>query len=226
MQNIVPLKPKSTVAHSSVKTIIFDLGNVLLDVTVENAVEGLSRLGLEKLNPEDIYPTNTGIFTQIEMGLISEDEFVKAIQEKVGDNKPTPTAEQVLAAWNSVFEPYEWARFEMVDGLRAGGYKLIVLSNTNVPHHIFFENDFNAHNPFGRTFDSYFDTVYYSDEMKMRKPNADIYQSVLEREGLLASETLFIDDAIQNIEGAAEVGIQVYHLVKGASVLDLFEPVA
>lgn len=223
MQHIMPLRPKSSVS-GPVKTIIFDLGNVLLDVTVDRVVEQLKLFGVSKIHSTDIYPTNTGIFTQLELGLISEAAFVKAIQEAVADGLPVPAYEQVLAAWNSVFEPYDWKRFEMVDGLRKSGYKLLILSNTNEPHHICFEKEFNDNNPYGRTFDSYFDTIYYSDQMNMRKPNADIYQAVLDREGLMASETLFIDDAHVNIKGAAELGIQVYHLVQGESVMDLFEP--
>lgn len=223
MQQITPLRPKLSVA-GSVKTIIFDLGNVLLDITVERVVEQLKLFGVTKIHAGDIYPTNSGIFTQLELGTITEAEFVKAIQDAVSDEAPKPTHEQVITAWNSVFEPYDWKRFEMVDGLRKSGYKVIVLSNTNEPHHICFEKEFNDMNPFGRTFDSFFDAVYYSDQMQMRKPNAEIYQAVLDKEGLVASETLFVDDALVNIEGALPLGIQVYHLVKGKSVMDLFEP--
>lgn len=216
-------RPKPHVS-GPVKTIIFDLGNVIVDINLNRVLARLMDFGLDKIKPSDIYPTNTGVFTQLEMGLVSEAEFVKAIQDAVAEGSPIPTHEEVIEAWNRVFEPYDWKRFEMLDGLRAAGYRLLVLSNTNEPHHIFFEAEFNSKNPFGRTFDSYFDAIYYSDQMKKRKPNADIYEEVLQRENILASETLFIDDAKVNVDGAALVGLQVYHLADMAPVVDLFEP--
>lgn len=222
MQHIRPIHPKASVS-GPVKTIIFDLGNVLLDISVDRILQGMQALGVRKIEASEIYPTNSGIFTELELGTITEEAFVKAIQEAVQEGFPVPSHQAIIDAWNSVFEPYEWKRFEMLEGLRSAGYRLLVLSNTNRPHHICFEAEFNAKNPFGRTFSSFFDTVYYSDQMQMRKPNADIYQAVLERENLLAHETLFIDDAKANVEGAARLGIQTYHLEIGHSVLDLFE---
>jgi putative hydrolase of the HAD superfamily len=59
--------------------------------------------------------------------------------------------------------------------------------------------------------------------MKMRKPDEEIFKHVLSENGLIASETLFIDDSPQHIEGAKKVGIQTYYLdVAKESILDIF----
>ena len=69
--------------------------------------------------------------------------------------------------------------------------------------------------------DRLFEKVYYSFDYKLRKPDAKFYQTVLDENGLQASETLFIDDMKENIEGAERVGINGYWLQSGESVIDV-----
>jgi 2-haloacid dehalogenase len=59
----------------------------------------------------------------------------------------------------------------------------------------------------------WFDGRVVSGEEKMRKPFPEFYQLTLDRFGLLAEQTLFIDDNKRNIEGAAEVGLQCIHFI-------------
>ena len=56
----------------------------------------------------------------------------------------------------------------------------------------------------------------------MRKPNSDIFEKVINDNNLIPSETLFIDDSIQHIEGAKKVGLKAYHLTNGETIIDLF----
>jgi putative hydrolase of the HAD superfamily len=50
--------------------------------------------------------------------------------------------------------------------------------------------------------------VFLSHEIGMRKPNTDTFEYVLDEAGINANETLFIEDSIQHIESANNVGIQ------------------
>jgi 2-haloacid dehalogenase len=59
----------------------------------------------------------------------------------------------------------------------------------------------------------WFDGRVVSGEEKMRKPFPEFYQLTLDRFGLRAEQTLFIDDNKRNIEGAAEVGLQCIHFI-------------
>ena len=52
--------------------------------------------------------------------------------------------------------------------------------------------------------------AYYSHEVGMRKPNHNIYQFVLQEQGIAPKEALFIDDRLDNIKGAREVGMQTF----------------
>jgi putative hydrolase of the HAD superfamily len=64
--------------------------------------------------------------------------------------------------------------------------------------------------------------VYLSHEIKLRKPNIEIFEKVLLDNNLNPSSTLFIDDSPQHIEGARKAGIHAFHLQDGMEVCDLF----
>jgi putative hydrolase of the HAD superfamily len=68
-----------------------------------------------------------------------------------------------------------------------------------------------------------FDKVFLSYEMGKVKPHVSIYQQLLDEAGLEASETLFLDDKLENLEGAAQLGIQVAHIIPNQyTILDVF----
>lgn len=70
--------------------------------------------------------------------------------------------------------------------------------------------------------DTYFHKAYYSHIMKKRKPNADIFEQVLDENNLAGHETLFLDDNLGNIEGANLVGIKTVHVVTPDLILEYF----
>jgi putative hydrolase of the HAD superfamily len=63
-----------------------------------------------------------------------------------------------------------------------------------------------------------------SHEINFRKPNANIYEFVLNENDLKASETIFVDDLKENTDAAKELGIQVWNLIPGKEdVVDLLK---
>lgn len=208
---------------TGIRNIIFDFGGVLLDIDIRRTVDAFHRLGLSDLKSAEIHPQNTGVFLQLELGDITEEQFVATLQSYNPASKPVPTTVQILDAWNALLLDYDWRRFELLDRLRESGYRVFLLSNTNLPHRQYFIGKFNQENPDGRTFESYFDRLFYSDAMHLRKPDPKIYLTALREAGIEAGDALFIDDNKPNTDAAAELGIKTVHLVPPATVLDLFE---
>lgn len=210
---------------TSIRNILFDLGGVLLDIDVRKTIDAFARLHLLGLKAEQVHPHNTGVFLELETGAIGETEFVSILQSYADTHrgKPVPTREKILNAWNALLLDYDWRRFELLDQLRESGYNLYLLSNTNPPHRERLLATFERGNPDGRTFESYFDGCYYSDVMRLRKPDPEIYHAVLQDARLNASETLFIDDNQPNTDAATQLGIQGYHLRRTETIFDLFE---
>ena len=97
-----------------------------------------------------------------------------------------------------------------------------MLSNTCEPHISAFENDLYIRHGV-KNFDDYFDKVYYSCRMGLRKPDKEIFEFVLKENDLVPEETVFIDDSIQHVKGAGECGINAYLLPKNMEVGNLLK---
>jgi putative hydrolase of the HAD superfamily len=65
--------------------------------------------------------------------------------------------------------------------------------------------------------------AYYSHDLRMRKPDVEIYQYVLDENNLIAEETIFLDDNADNIKGAEKIGIRVKYIAEANQVFDLFD---
>ena len=66
--------------------------------------------------------------------------------------------------------------------------------------------------PILKILDELFEKVYYSHLVGKRKPNHDIFNQVLSENSLLPQQTLFIDDSIQHVIAASQLGIRTMHL--------------
>ena len=102
-------------------------------------------------------------------------------------------------------------------------YNVYLLSNTNGIHVSYINKIMlPAVTNDKISLDSYFHRAYYSHIMNKRKPNADIFEQVLEENALLPEQTLFLDDNIGNIEGARQLGIKTVHVVTPDLILEYF----
>ena len=68
--------------------------------------------------------------------------------------------------------------------------------------------------------DDHFEKTYYSHLLGMRKPDRASFEHILQENQLEREETLFVDDAIVNVEGAEQAGLKGLYLRPGISLLD------
>ena len=68
----------------------------------------------------------------------------------------------------------------------------------------------------------YFEKVYYSHQIGIRKPFKEVFDYVVRVNKLNPEETLFIDDSVQHVEGAIKAGLNAFHLTGGNSIVNLF----
>lgn len=192
---------------TNIRTIIFDFGNVLLDIDVSRTWGIFKALLGDEYQAALTQLHSENVFDNFEMGLLSEAEFLNTLQR--ASQRPISQA-TILDVWNSMLIRQPKHRLDMLLELRKS-YQVMLLSNTNETHirwvraHLRRDlgiTDFEA---------TYFDKVYYSHDVLLRKPNADIYQFVLRDANILPEQTLFIDDNADNIATAALLGIQTIH---------------
>lgn len=184
-----------------IKNIIFDFGDVFINLDKKGALSMALNLFEMDVLSDEIHAINT----LYEQGLMTTDEFLEFYM----DNFPNLDRDEISGAWNYILRDFPNHRLEYVQQLAADKkYKLILLSNTNELHinwikeNVGFYEEFKAH----------FDAFYLSHEIQLRKPNANIYEFVLNEHQLKAGETLFIDDTEENILSASKLGIHTWHI--------------
>jgi glucose-1-phosphatase len=203
-----------------IKTIVFDLGNVIIDLDIERTWLSLKHyLGdnfFEKL--KEIYPDGD-IFIDFEVGRISEKTFFETLQS--ASEQPL-SIRTLMEAWNAMLLTINPIRFQMLHRLKEK-YTIFLLSNTNETHVNFVDGYLQTVFGFSiKEFDArYFNRVYYSHLIHLRKPNVSIYDYVINDAKIKASETLFIDDNVDNIKGVIKAGWHGYLHPIGIEIADV-----
>ena len=201
---------------NEIKSIIFDLGGVILNLDYSKTENEFKKFGI--LHFKELYSQKkqTLLFDDFEKGKINPKEFISFLKE--AENLKIKEID-FINAWNAMLLEIPIEKLQFINGLKKD-YKIFLLSNTNEIHIKKFEKDLKKNNMLEQ-FYKCFDKIYYSSRMGKRKPEKNCFNQVLEENGLIAENTLFIDDSIQHIEGAEKAGIKTFHLEKNKSILDL-----
>ena len=190
------------------KNIIFDLGGVLLDIDYQKTITAFHKLGLENFEEMFSQFKADALFEKLETGALSEVDFYAAIKKRTN---AVITEEEIDNAWNALLLNFRNESLQFLEKL-SGKYKIYLLSNTNSIHLKCFKKLFTIET--GKPLlDAYFIKAWYSNEVGLRKPGAQFFEFVLQQENLNASETLFIDDTLFNIETAKNLGFKTHHLL-------------
>lgn len=191
---------------------IFDLGNVIVDIDF-NRVMGVwsdySRVPLANLQKSF---TMGEAFHRHERGQISDEEFAAALCH---DMDMALSFEQFSAGWQAIFVALRPEIISVMQQLRDKGHRVVVLSNTNRLHTEYWPEQYPQ-------VAAAADKIYLSQEMGMRKPDAEIYQKLLESEGFSPEQAVFFDDNADNIKGAQALGITSILVTGKETVPDYF----
>lgn len=194
------------------KNIIFDLGGVLLNIDYNKTAEAFAGLGLTDFKSMYGQFSADDLFEKLETGHVTQEEFYDVLQSR----HHTLTPESITKAWNAMVLDFRLDSLQFLVKL-SKKYNLYLLSNTNIIHKTHFDSLFTKEIG-GGSIDDYFKKAYYSHLIGYRKPNSDIFHFVLKDAGIIAEETLFIDDSINNVEAAALVGIRTHLLATDEQV--------
>ena len=200
-----------------IKNLLIDFGGVLIDLNRQRCIDNFKQLGLENIDEYLNVYHQKGLFLDQEKGLITPAQFRDQIRELLGR---TVSDEKIDAVWNSFLVGIPRHKLELLLKLR-DHYVVYLLSNTNQIHW-----DWSCKNAFPyRTFrvDDYFEKKYLSFEMKMAKPDLNIFEAVLEDANILPEETFFIDDSEANCLTAQSLGITTYTPTEGEDWSHLFK---
>jgi len=203
---------------NGIKNIIFDLGGVILDIDFTVTQREFVKLGLQNIDSTFGQYHQIGFFDLFDRGEIDEAEFLTQAK-KLFPESVTP--QQITDAWNAMLFDLPQHRFELLKEL-GKKYRLFLMSNTNIIHYKEYQNIIRK--TYGISgLDDLFEKAYYSFLVGMRKPEERFFNLILNENGLLATETLFIDDTSTNTDAAEKLGIRGLYLKPGEDIKTLCE---
>ena len=184
-------------ALSSFDAIFFDLGMVLVTFDWNIAIDRFVQRGVAR---EKIAAfVQDPVHEAFERDEIASDVFFRA---GVNATQFTGTRDEFITYWNEIFSTHT-ANVELARKLGAH-YPLFVISNTNPWHMEYVERTYTWVNLFRQRF--------YSPAVKIRKPDTRIYEIALARANIAPERALFLDDRLDNVQGAQRVGMQTLHV--------------
>ena len=185
-----------------IKNIILDLGGVIMGLNVPKTIESFKKLGIHDIVNNTGHAYQYPFFYELEVGKISEDTFLESLRNL---SEQKPSYQEIIKAWNEMILDMPKERVDFLYKLK-DNYTIYLLSNTNSIHQKKYLDEFK--DTYKISFNDLFKKAYYSHEIGIRKPNVEVFKYILNDSNLKAEETLFMDDALSNVEAAQEAGIQ------------------
>ena len=204
--------------NAKIKNIIFDLGGVILDIDENVVYKELDKMGI---NISELAHSKEfmDVLSKFDTGIYSAPTFRKKTKALLGLEKMTD--QKFDSIWNAMLLDIPRERIEAIEKVKKH-YKIFLMSNTNVIHYDLYVRDLQLR--FGyNEFDELFNKSYFSFAEHLEKPDPRFFELILDHEGLLPEETLFIDDTEKNINTAKSLGIRTYHIRRDELVRNLFE---
>ncbi|MBD3211899.1 MAG: HAD-IA family hydrolase [Candidatus Lokiarchaeota archaeon] len=201
----------------SIKAILFDLGGVFLELDFSNFYDKI--ISPSPLNKPQA-PLMLRFFRQSDIyheGKMSDEEFYNLACDILQANKEQLSQTEFFDAFNSIISSINKEMVEMLKKLKEHGkYKLLAISNINSSHWEYLQGQ-------ECDFIDYFDELILSHEVHITKPNHKIFQIAIEQANCEPEEILYIDDGLNNVKSARELGIKGLNFTDTKDLISKFE---
>lgn len=188
-----------------IKTLLFDLGGVLLNLDKEACIQSFINLGYKDVRSMITNYRQEGMLRLLESGLVTPDEFCDGIRKLVGKEVEDEVIKEAVRSFLLDIPMY---KLEYLAELKKN-YHIVMLSNTSsIAIEYIYRRNLTSR---GLKLDNYFDECYYSFELKSMKPDDECFERMIEQSGLDPKETLFLDDSMANLEASKKFGFQTFY---------------
>ena len=185
-----------------IRNIVFDVGDVLLRFDPAGELEKMFPTQTEEQRQELL----EGIFwnpawKELDLGTTTEEDYFRRARESYPHRRED--IDLLEQKWYDCLSPIA-STVALMGRLKENGYRLLVLSN--FPEKAFQE--MTQRYLFMRDFDG--GVVSY--QLHLTKPDPEIYQALIYREGIVPGETVYVDDKLENVEAAQAAGLRAFQL--------------
>jgi glucose-1-phosphatase len=191
-----------------IKAIIFDLGKVIVSFDFDRGFQIISQFcdyEIGEIREKILTSTELGLY---ETGKLSSREFFEQIKQTLDLRA---TQEQFFEAWNGIFDDQTILPENLFAAL-SKEYKLVVLSDTSPEHIGYLRKNLALF--------KYFDEFVFSYEVGEMKPAAKMFETAVEKANCAASECLFVDDKLINVEGAIACGLEAVQFLSAEQFME------
>ena len=179
------------------KAIIFDLGKVVFDLSFDNIFQSWANASGKDFSEIKNRFLFDEVIEQFEKAEITATEFRREISYRLGMKI---TDKEFDKGWCSLYLDCYKGVDSLLSNLKRN-FQLVALTNTNLIHSKVSEIKY------AETFKK-FEKIFSSHEIKERKPDPKAYQTVLDYLQLEPQQTIFLDDNMENIKAAEQLGIK------------------
>jgi glucose-1-phosphatase len=198
-----------------IKNIIFDLGGVIMDIDVKQTMNAFSKLGLKNIHEYFGHGFAASFFSDHEAGRLSDEDFLQEIKNLLHEEV---SHGQLVDAWNALLLQFPPDRITLLKQLKSK-YRLFLYSNTNAIHYSKFSEIYRK--TFSGELEDLFEKAYFSHVLGHRKPEITGFELIIAENDLDPKTTLFVDDALINVEGAIKAGLKGLYLPPGFFITDI-----
>jgi putative hydrolase of the HAD superfamily len=199
----------------NVKNIIFDLGGVIMDIDVKQTMRAFSDLGMKNIHDYFGHGFAASFFSDHEAGRISDEEFIAEIRNLLNGEV---SQNELIDAWNALLLQFPAERIKLLKELKSK-YRLFLYSNTNAIHYTRFSEIYRK--SYSDNLEDLFEKAYFSHVLGHRKPEITGFELIVTENDLDPKTTLFVDDALINVEGAIKAGLKGLYLPPGFFITDI-----
>ena len=215
LQSLIAIPSVFLTLNSYLMNLLFDLGGVIIDIERQHCVDAFKALGLKNADEFFGLYAQTGAFMDLENGSINTEQFHNIIRKELPEGV---TDYQIDTAFQKFIIGIPEHRLKALRELRAKGYNIYVLSNTNpIMWNGVIANEFAKE---GLRREDYFDGIVTSFKARATKPDEKIFRYAIEYLGINPEETIFFDDSEANTKAAEALGFKTAHVLPGTEFMD------
>ncbi|VRU89211.1 hydrolase [Streptococcus pneumoniae] len=193
--------------------IIFDLGNVLIEWNKEKILSKICKNDLE-YNLFNKFVFQSNLWIDLDNGKISLEFLENQLIDEMGHQYQDQIHELVWN-WFNYVDLYDEV-YELIKQLKKKNFQIYVLSNTSSIFHILLDSVLSK-------VSSVLDGYVISCEVKMMKPQKEIYLSLVNKYQLDIKYCIFLDDLEENVEAARTLGIKAFQIKERKEISNILK---
>lgn len=198
-----------------IEGIIFDFGEVLIELDYPKVIEGFSNVAQKNSSEIKEMVVTALVLQEFETSQVSEQEFRVNVCQLLGVELEDTAFDEI---WNSMLKRLPASRMNLLEQFGEKKHTF-VLSNSNIIHERKF-NQMIAEVTGGSSLHDFVEKCFFSQDIGMRKPDLACYQYVVDDIGIPAEKLLFLDDRKDNVEAAIEAGLKAWQITNADDQLN------